>query len=111
AEILAHMLSLLTSAKEDAEGADNRLRMKLVSDQLVEALCREPDLHKSLAAGNRLNLLSLIGAQGAAVVSRGEVSLLGVTPSKAEVRGVAAWLMKANQPVFATDRLPELYEP
>ena len=111
AEILAHMLSLLTSAKEDAEGADNRLRMKLVSDQLVEALCREPDLHKSLAAGNRLNLLSLIGAQGAAVVSHGEVSLLGVTPSKTEVQGIAAWLMKANQPVVATDRLPELYEP
>jgi two-component system, chemotaxis family, sensor kinase Cph1 len=111
AEILAHMLSLLTAAKEDAEGADNRLRMKLVTDQLVETLCREPNLHKSLAASNRLNLLSLIGAQGAAVVSHGEVSLIGATPAEAEVQGIAAWLMKANQPVFGTDRLPEIYEP
>jgi two-component system, chemotaxis family, sensor kinase Cph1 len=111
AEILAHMLSLLTAAKEDAEGADNRLRMKLVSDQLVEALCREPDLHKSLAARDRLNLLSLLNAQGGAVVSHGRVSLMGATPSEADVQGLAGWLIKTNQPIFATDRLPEIYEP
>jgi two-component system, chemotaxis family, sensor kinase Cph1 len=112
AEILAHMLSLLTAAKEDAEGADNRLRMKRVADQLVEALCREPNLHKSLGSRDaELNLLSMIPAQGAAVVSRDEVSLMGATPGASEVERLSAWLMKSNQIVFATDRLPELYEP
>jgi len=112
AEFLAHMLSLLTAAKEDAEGADRRLRMTGVVDQLVEALCREPDLHVSLGDRNReLNLLSLIDAQGAAVVSRDKVSLMGATPSEEEVRALAAWLVKANEAVVATDRLPELYPP
>jgi chemotaxis family two-component system sensor kinase Cph1 len=110
AEFLAHMLSLLTAAKEDAEGADRRLRMTSVIDQLVEALCREPDHHASLGDRDRkLNLLSLIDAQGAAVVSRGEVSLMGETPTEQQVRDLAAWLLRANQPVFATDRLPEVY--
>ncbi len=112
AEFLAHMLSLLTAAKEDAEGADRRLRMTGVIDQLVEALCREPDLHVSLGDRDReLNLLSLIDAQGAAVVSRGLVSLMGETPTEQEVLDLAAWLVRANQPVLATDRLPEIYPP
>ena len=112
AEFLAHMLSLLTAAKEDAEDAERRLRMTGVVDQLVEALCREPDLHVSLGDRTReLNLLSLIDAQGAAVVSGGKVSLMGVTPTEDEVRAIVGWLAKANQAVVATDRLPELYPP
>ena len=110
AEFLAHMLSLLTAAKEDAEGAGRRLRMTGVIDQLVEALCREPDLHVSLGDRSRkLNLLSLLDAQGAAVVSRGNVSLMGVTPPEPNVQQLAAWLVTVNQPVFVTDRLSEIY--
>jgi chemotaxis family two-component system sensor kinase Cph1 len=112
AEFLSHMLSLLTAAKEDAEGAERRLRMTSVIDQLVEALCREPDLHASLGDAQRdLNLLALIDAPGAAVVSRGKVSLMGKTPTEGEVRDLAHWLVRTNQPVLATDRLPELYPP
>lgn len=112
AEFVAHMLSLLTAAKEDAEGAERRLRMTAVVDRLVEALCREPDLHASLGDRSReLNLLSLIDAQGAAVISRGEISLLGTTPTERQVRALAKWLAQANQAVLATDRLPEQYPP
>lgn len=112
AEFLAHMLSLLMAAKEDAEGAERRLQMNAVNDQLVEALCREPDLHASLGDADReLNLLSLIDAQGAAVISRGEVSLLGKTPAKEDVESIARWLVTNNEPVFNTNRLPELYPP
>jgi chemotaxis family two-component system sensor kinase Cph1 len=112
AEFLAHMLSLLMAAKEDAEGAEQRLRMNAVNDQLVEALCREPDLHASLGDESReLNLLSLFDAHGAAVISRGEVSLLGKTPAKDDVESIARWLVTSNEPVFSTSRLPELYPP
>lgn len=110
AEFLSHMLSLLTAAKEDADGAEHRLRKSAVSDQLVEALCREPDLHASLGDRDRdLNLLSLIDAHGAAVISRGSVSLMGSTPSEEEIAALCNWLIQVNQPVFITDRLPELY--
>jgi two-component system, chemotaxis family, sensor kinase Cph1 len=112
AEFLAHMLSLLMAAKEDSECYSQRLHMTGVTDQLVEALCREPDLHASLGnAGGALNLLSQLRAHGAAVVSRGKVSLIGATPTSNEVLVLASWLAKTNQPVFGTDRLSEMYPP
>ena len=111
-ELLSHMLSLLMAAKEDADGAERRLRRTAVNDQLVEALCREPDLHQSLGnSESDLSLLSLVDAQGAAVVSRGQVSLMGTTPTKAEVEALAGWLAQVSPPVLAIDRLPEVYPP
>lgn len=110
AEILAHMLSLLTAAKEDADGAEQRRRQRRINDQLVETLSREPELHGTLMR-REPNLLSLISASGAAVLSRDTVSFLGVTPGEAEIRALAGWLTTVNQPVFATNRLSELYQP
>src|SRR4029078_3242831 len=34
-----------------------------------------------------------------------------VTPREADIRALAGWLNTANQPVFATNRLSELYQP
>jgi light-regulated signal transduction histidine kinase (bacteriophytochrome) len=111
-EFLAHMLSLLMAAKEDAEGHAQRIYMKQVTDQLVEALCREPDLHVALAGPDASpNLLAQVPAHGAAVVSKGKVSLLGLTPTAEQVLALCHWLTKENQPVFATDRLSERFAP
>ncbi|MEM7397684.1 MAG: ATP-binding protein [Pseudomonadota bacterium] len=111
-EMLSHMLSLLMGAKEDAEGAERRLYRTAVNDQLVEALCREPNLHSSLGDHNSdLNLLSLIGAPGAAVIARNDISLMGRTPTKDQILDLAAWLMSHDRPVLAIDCLPEQYPP
>ncbi len=110
AEFLSHMLSLLMAAKEDAEGYTQRLRLTAVTDQLVERLCREPDLHKSLGSSDMSpNLLSQVPATGAAIVARGVVSLMGLTPAESQVRALASWLAKSNHTVFATDRLSEIF--
>jgi two-component system, chemotaxis family, sensor kinase Cph1 len=112
AEFLAHMLSLLMGAKENTDGYNQRLRMTAVTDQLVERLCREPDLHASLGAADKTpNLLSQIPASGAAVIARGAISAIGVTPPEGELRALASWLAKTHQVVFATERLPEIYSP
>ena len=92
AEFLAHMLSLLMAAKENAEGYTQRLHMKAITDQLVEALCREPDLHKSLGNAQAVpNLLSQIPAHGAAVDRQGYgVTLMGLTPTADQVLALSA---------------------
>jgi two-component system, chemotaxis family, sensor kinase Cph1 len=111
-EFLSHMLSLLMGAKEDADGYSERLRMTAVTDQLVERLCREPDLHVSLGREDLSpNLLSQIPATGAAVVSKGAVSKIGITPTDKEILDVSSWLVTTDQGVFATDRLPEVHPP
>ncbi len=110
AEFLAHMLSMLMAGKENAESYSQRLHMTAVTDQLVEALCRDPNLHACLGSPDApVTLLSLLPAQGAAVVSEGRVSLLGATPSRNDVIELAAWLSTQNQLVFNTDRLPEMF--
>lgn len=109
AEFLSHMLSLLMSGKEDADGYEQRLRMTGVADQLVEALCRNSDLHVSLVAPDQPNLMSLVPSQGAAIAAHGSVSLVGQTPSKAEIAELVDWLSKMNQPVFCTEQLSDLY--
>ncbi len=110
AEFLAHMLSLLMAAKEDADGYAQRLRMKGVTDRLVEELCREPDLNKSLGSADReFNLLAQLPAHGAAVIARDKISLIGSTPTEEQVRTLSTWLAKTNQHVFSTDRLSEIF--
>ena len=44
-------------------------------------------------------------------MSQGKVSLLGKTPTKAEVESLASCLAQTNPPVLAIDRLPEVYPP
>jgi two-component system, chemotaxis family, sensor kinase Cph1 len=112
AEFLAHMISLQMAGKEDAEFYENRIRMSGISEQLLDAFRREHDLHDALAnLGRKPNLLTLLPAQGAAVVSRGAVTLTGVTPSEKDVVQLAEWIAAGGNPVFETDRLSEIYTP
>ena len=112
AEFLAHTLSLLMSAKEDAEVFRWITSMKATSDKLIHLLANEADIAKALRAPQTIELLSaLVEAGGVAIVSDTEVTLNGKTPSADAVRDLARWLLDRTSPLFATDRLPSLYAP
>jgi light-regulated signal transduction histidine kinase (bacteriophytochrome) len=112
AEFLAHSLSLLMSAKEDAEVFARVLAMNATTDEIAQALTADPDFGKTLGSPENLALvLGQVDAAGAAVVSQSGVSLIGKTPSADEVRALAGWLSSHGHQVFHTDRLPLLYEP
>jgi two-component system, chemotaxis family, sensor kinase Cph1 len=112
AEFLSHSLSLLMSAKEDAESFKRVLAMNAATDKIVQALTADPDFGATLGSPENLDLvLSQVEAAGAAVVSKSGVSLIGKTPSEEEVRLVASWLARQERRVFDTDRLPALCEP
>ncbi len=112
AEFLSHMVSLLLGAKQDADGYSERLRMTAVADQLVEKLSRNSNFHDALGqAEHSPNLLSLIPATGAAILSHGRISQIGTTPSKPELEALATWLTAQPETVFATNSLPDIYPP
>ncbi len=112
AEFLSHSLSLLMSAKEDAEQFKRVLAMNAATDKIVQALTADADFGKTLGSRENLALvLSQAGAAGAAVASKSEIALIGKTPSKEEVSGVADWLAGQKQHVFHTESLSSLYEP
>jgi two-component system, chemotaxis family, sensor kinase Cph1 len=112
AEFLAHMLSLMMAAKEDAESFAYRLRTKAVLDRMIQALNERSDLHAGLGGGNgRASIATYIEADGAALVTEDKVTRLGSAPPEADLRELANWLAKSEELITATDRLPERYPP
>jgi light-regulated signal transduction histidine kinase (bacteriophytochrome) len=112
AEFLAHTLSLLMSAKEDAEVFRWIASMKDTSDKLIHLLANEAGIAKALRAPQTVALLSAqVEAGGVAIVSDTEVTITGGTPPVDAVRDLARWLVDRASPLFATDRLPSLYAP
>ena len=112
AEFLAHTLSLLMSAKEDAELFERAMAMGETTDRLIQALTAEPDFGRTLGSAEMLaDVLNQVEASGAAVVSAASVALTGKTPPEDEVRDLAQWIGTQAGPMFATDRLASLYQP
>ena len=111
-EFLAHMLSLMMAAKEDAESFAYRLRMKAILDGMMQSLDARADLHMGLAGGNSsAGIDAYIESGGAAVVTEEQVTCVGATPTDPELRALVTWLASSTELVQATDRLPELYPP
>jgi two-component system, chemotaxis family, sensor kinase Cph1 len=112
AEFLAHTLSLLMSAKEDADAFNRVTAMQTTTDTLIETLAKESDFAQALGTPGALDmLLTQVEAGGAAVVSGRKAALVGVTPTVADVRGLAHWIAARDAPLFSTDRLSFAYQP
>ena len=74
AEFLAHSLSLLMSAKEDAEVFERVLSMSATTERLIQALTGDPDFGKTLGSPERLSDVlgaSRRGGRGGGVEFRG----------------------------------------
>jgi light-regulated signal transduction histidine kinase (bacteriophytochrome) len=112
AEFLAHTLSLLMSAKEDAEGFERVLAMRATMDRLVQVLTLAPDFDAALSSPEFLEqMLGQVEARGVAVAFATGIALAGETPSEPEVLDLVQWIATQEGPVFATDRLPDLHPP
>jgi two-component system, chemotaxis family, sensor kinase Cph1 len=107
AEFLAHMISLTMSSKEDAESSDYRSHMKDVLGRLMRALQANSDIHAALCSNPDANISHFIEAGGAALVTEGQISKFGETPSDQQLRELAVWLAASDDLILASDCLPE----
>ena len=104
-EFMAHMVSLLMSAKEDIEDYQYRMKLKSTQMLMVENISRRADFISGFIEDSP-NLLDFVKAEGAATVVNGEIVLLGHTPSEPEIQQIVRWLSTAMvEHVFATDCL------
>lgn len=108
AESLAHIVSLLLSEKEKVEQLQYREQLSGAADQLFDAMRRARHYEDALF-GSGMNLLSGIDATGAALISGGTVSLIGLTPSVREVEALGKWLAEQPDSVVATEALSVRY--
>jgi light-regulated signal transduction histidine kinase (bacteriophytochrome) len=108
-EFLANMVSLLIAEKEDLEFADYKLKLKATQASLVEAMSKDGEFAAVLIGGNP-NLLDFVRANGAAVVTDGQISLSGKTPTEEQVRLLVEWLpSNISEEVYASDSLASVF--
>lgn len=108
-EFLANMISLLIAEKEDLEFSDYKLKLKATQASLVESMSKSGEFTEVLIHG-KPNLLDFVRADGAAVVTDGQISLLGKTPTEKQIRALVEWLSASvSEEVYASDSLPSMF--
>ena len=89
-----------------------RSQAKTIQDQIQQAFRRESNWSEQVLTRNASQLLDLVDARGVAILLDGRLTLVGQTPSEAEVGDLVQWLLQNNQErVFATASLSQLYPP
>ncbi len=110
-ELFGQMTSLQLHERLVTEAHGDRLRMKRVHAELVEAMVRENNLSKALIQ-QRPNLIDYIPADGAAVWCDGQATRLGRTPTDEQLHALVEWLNASKRGgMFMTDCLAEQFAP
>jgi light-regulated signal transduction histidine kinase (bacteriophytochrome) len=110
-EMFAQTISLQLGEKLANEAQGERLRLRRIQAQLVEAIVGQDRLDEALIR-NGPRLLEYIPAGGLTVSWEGKLRSLGQTPTEEQLRPLLAWL-NASVPegVFMTDSLAAHFAP
>jgi len=110
-EFLGRVIFTEISALEETEDCDYQISLLNIKSQLVEYMAQKKDFVDGLIQ-NKINLLNLTKAEGAAVYFSGKYTLIGNTPQEEELNSLVEWL-KSNivDEVFFTNSLPHIYPP
>jgi PAS domain S-box-containing protein len=107
-EMVGQFLSLQISLHEEAEAARHRVRLRRVTEQLIEQMSATPDFRDGLLR-HPPSLLDMLAASGVALCFEGECLRLGQTPSEDALWALTRWLdANARGNVFHTDALSRL---
>ena len=108
-EFLGRIIFSEISGKEETEDYDYQIHLKQVQSQLVEYMSQEQNFIDGLVK-NKINLLDLTNAEGAAVYFGGKYTLIGNTPPVEELNFLIEWLKNnVKDEVFSTNSLPQIY--
>jgi len=121
-ELFGSMFSYQLEVFEKRQQFNARMSSRMVLQQLMLNLAGADDYAQGLTEQSP-NLLDYIHGgdatldgrlQGGVAVSvKGKLTFLGITPNKAQIEALVAWLtikMQGSEGVFATDRLGEIWE-
>jgi light-regulated signal transduction histidine kinase (bacteriophytochrome) len=111
-EFLGKVMSLHLVAKEEQEDLSYQVKLKDRLSQLFDSLSHIVDVADGLEA-NLEPLQHLVEAGGVALYLGGHISVVGETPSRAEISSLISWLRgnHKSELLFQSDRLVEIYPP
>ncbi len=108
-ELLGQVMSLELAAKEENENLEYKIQLKSVLSEFVEAVSHAGKLKDGLVE-DKSKWLSLVSAQGVALCAKGRFTLIGKTPSVAEIHDLINWVeTRIEHNIFYTDALPQVY--
>ncbi len=108
-EVLANFMALELSFKKDSEDREYEVYLKSICAKFVEDLSQEHGFAESLLK-QKDNLLELVGASGAVLCAKENLTLIGPTPELADIRELIAWVeTQLNNDTFYTDSLAKIY--
>ena len=111
-EFLAQAISLELASKEKKQNQDHRLKIKTLQASFVETLPNASNLKEGLTQDEE-RILALTGAAGAAYCEKGEITLIGQTPTMAEMGPMLTWLSGQfkEDSIYQTCALSNVYMP
>lgn len=112
-ELLGQVISSQIATKEENEDWENKLRVKTISNRLLENLSRATEFTQGLL-DQREDLLGLLQAQGVAICYGGTTHLIGETPTHEQIHKIINWLRarpEQNKEVFYSDSLVDNFGP
>ena len=105
-EVVGQVISLLISDREDQDYQIYRNYLADTLNRLIRYMGHSENLYDALVA-NEIDLLSAIDAQGAALITDNQLTLLGDTPSREQVLYLSQWLDKQESMVWSSHTLPQ----
>lgn len=108
-DFIGQFLSLQIAAKEFSADSEQRLRMKAINARLLGLMTGAENFLTALTYFPQ-DILDLTHAEGAAILHRDEVVLLGQTPTREQVLALAEWMaQEGGQELYSTDRLSKVF--
>ncbi|GMA76463.1 hypothetical protein GCM10025880_28800 [Methylorubrum aminovorans] len=111
-DFLTRIFALQLAARERGALAEQRIRLGMIQARLLGYMAEEEQFIDGLL-NHPDDVLALVDAAGAAVVTAESCRLLGATPAADDIRALHTWV--SSQPirdgVFVTDSLGEDYPP
>lgn len=110
-ELLSEVVSTRISALENRAQFEAELFVRELEHRLVRAATESGDWRDALFDEPAERLLAPLDASGAVLICQGDILTAGETPTRPEVRAIAAWLQQHNRaPVYHTSALPRVDE-
>ena len=108
-DVLGQILSLKIGERERTLSAARRVELKNIETRLLASMALEAGFEAGLVS-NPEDWLALVGADGAAVLSREKITKVGVTPTDTQLLELSGWLQERGaQDVLATDSLAAVW--
>ncbi|NES07092.1 MAG: GAF domain-containing protein, partial [Okeania sp. SIO2F4] len=109
-EFLGQTMSLEISDQEKNEDYNYRLELKSVKSQIIENISTSSNFIDALVECQN-QLLNLVSAEGAVVISGDHFHLVGKTPPLIAIQELIPEIEEQfNQDVFSTDSFPKVYK-